>query len=90
MLSLTAGADLNGRAGCFPFQFDREVVEVRNGKAGISRVDFSERQVAPIKNNNNSLKTDTNVSVETLVTEEKSTRRYYAPKGRMGRKDPAR
>lgn len=90
MLSLTAGADLNGRAGCFPFQFDREVVEVRNGKAGISGVDFSERQVAPIKNNNNSLKTDTNVSVETLVTEEKSTRRYYAPKGRMGRKDPAR
>lgn len=90
MLSLTAGADLNGRAGCFPFQFDREVVEVRSGKAGISGVDFSERQMAPIKNNNNSLKTDTSVCVEILVAKKKSTRRHYAPKGRMGRKDTAR
>lgn len=65
---MTAGADLNGRAGCFPFQFDREVVEVRNGRAGISDVDFSEGQIAPINNNNNSLKRDTNVSFETPVT----------------------
>lgn len=65
---MTAGADLNGKADCFPFQFDREVVEVRNWRAGISDVDLSEGQMAPIKNNNNSLKRDTNVSFETPVT----------------------
>lgn len=68
MLSLTVGADLNGRAGCFPFQFDREVVEVRSRRAAISDVDFSEGQMAPIKNNNNSLRRYSNVSCETLVT----------------------
>lgn len=65
---MTAGADLNGRADCFPFQFDREVVEVSNGRAGISDVDFAEGQMAPIKTNNNSLKRVTNVSFETPLT----------------------
>lgn len=68
-LSLTAGADLNGGASCFPFQFDREVVEVRNGGACIRDVDFSQGQMAPINNHDNSFKRDTDVSFEILVTE---------------------
>lgn len=78
---MTARADLNGKGDCFPFQFDREVVEVRNRRAGISDVDFSEGQMAPIKNNNNSLKRDTNVFFETPLTKQQSTRRHYMPKG---------
>lgn len=80
----TTTTDLNGRAGCFPFQFDREVVEVRNAGAGVKDVDFSKRQMAPIKNHSNFVKRDTNVSFKTLVTKLQSTRM------KIGRNDPAR